>query len=164
MWSISGVVENAKNQKVFISIRGKIDSTTTNNKGEFAFKRENQSSEFVKLSLQNTVNPYLHLFADSICKIEITINDTNNISTAEIKNSKESQQLQDLANWHSTQKAKYDSLANSYNTLKQQTERIDTLCLLYIAKIDSLNEKHYGYIKKYVSKNYFTPPLQQLVL
>jgi len=157
VWKISGTIENYSAQPVFISIRGQFDSTHTDAQGNFEFVKTNQYSDFVRISLSRTQHSVLHLFADSICKIQVHVKDTAHMQQALIQNSPESVLLQDLYTWYYQNKQAFDSTVQAFKRERAETNNPDSLRILYISKLDELHMNHVAFLQSFITKNAHSP-------
>ncbi|MFO7868338.1 MAG: hypothetical protein R6U95_03460 [Bacteroidales bacterium] len=156
-WNISGFISEYNSQPVYLSIRGNVDSTYTNEQGEFVFSRKKQKPEFVRLSLYSDLSSPLHLFADSVCDIQIAIDDTAHMHRARIQNSPESVLLQELYTWHEQRKIMLDSLREQYQKNRQVCADVDSLRDIYMSEINVFHEENTEYLCSFISHNTASP-------
>ncbi|MFW5851804.1 MAG: hypothetical protein ACOCWB_06250 [Bacteroidota bacterium] len=157
VWKVSGTVADYSSQPVYISIRGELDSTYTDTEGKFMFSYINQYSDFVRVSLYRNMSSSLHMFVDSVSHVEIHINDTAHMQYADVRNSPETQALQELYRWHEQRKKIVDSVLYAYKKERAAVENYDSLRIVYISQLDQFHDDNVAYLDSFINQHKHSP-------
>lgn len=154
--SVSGKIENAKNETLFFehltaTKAVKLDSMKLDKSGHFKFSATIPGYGFYRVRL--TDNNFITLLLDSASCVEISANALNLQEGYTITGSPESQKIQDLYKDVNKYFSQRDSISRLYNALMQEGKMDSITAATLTAQFLQINSEQRNYVLNFIKEN-----------